>query len=145
MDRAPVIALATRALHAAMAGQDEQAAAFVQQINDTYGADGLMVALLAWCDTFTLNVTGGFTASGPVALRWRFEDTGTVQTADEVPPAARWAGRLLIARATDDQAMFNTLMASIPPDPRIVGDHVLALLDMVALNLRAPRQAGGVR
>ena len=47
-----------------------------------------------------------------------------------------WAGRLIVARANDDEAAFIGLVNSVPQDSAVMGDHIWALLSTVALSLR---------
>lgn len=137
MNRAPVIKLATTALHAAMRDDWPAATTAVQAINDRHGGRGLMAAILAWCDTAILKMTGSFTASGSVAVAFQAVETGEIGGADDVPAEVRWAGRLIAARAADDEPTFNALIESVPSDPKAMGAHVARLLEMVAINIRA--------
>src|SRR5437773_9726532 len=110
MDRETAVRIATVALHRAMADDLETAASYVQRLN---GTDWLGVAIVAWVDTFIAHTHRGFEYGGPVAVAWLHLPTGQVETADEVTPAMRWAGRLIAARAADDEASFYALLRSL--------------------------------
>ena len=133
--------LGTQALHAAMRDPHDLAGAapHVQALFDECGQDGLVRAILGWSDTL-INRSGIPTDGTPVRAAWMPYDPDDpnpqVKTADEIEPVARWAGRLLVARAALDQDAWNALMDSVPKDPAVMGDHVMELLGMIALNLR---------
>ncbi len=67
--------------------------------------------------------------------------TGKVTGADAAPPAARWAGRLIAARAADDEAGYAALLQA-PAEGGELGDCIMALLSMVALNLTRAGASG---
>ena len=134
-----VIPLASQALYAEMDGKHKTAGRSVQAISDRHGGEGLTIAILAWCDTLTHYKLGRFVADDPVAIAWQEQKTGRIETADEVPVEARWAGRVIAARAADDRPGFDALISALPHDAAAVGAHVAALLSMVALNVRAVR------
>ncbi|GHE32071.1 hypothetical protein GCM10017673_38570 [Streptosporangium violaceochromogenes] len=136
--------LATVALHAAMAGDTGRAVKAMQAISDETGGEGLMDAILAWCDTL-IGHTPGIEVGKPVALTWMEAETRRINTGpDEVRPTAVWAARLIAARAADDADTFHALMESVPHQPpTAMGDHVWELVQMVALNLREAAKARG--
>ncbi|MFI6819232.1 hypothetical protein ACIBG7_43075 [Nonomuraea sp. NPDC050328] len=128
--------LGTAALHAAMRTPHDLTAAVghVQALIDECEPDGLVRAILAWSDTL-IDRSGMFADGSLIQLMWLPEGADAAVFADDVEPLTRWSGRLLVARALDDQATWEALMDSVPDDPRVRGDHVLALLRIVALNL----------
>lgn len=134
--------LARTALWAAVRDDTDQAVAAVKSISSETGGEGLMDAILGWCDTAIAQA--GVEVGAPIRIAWMEAETLRVNAGpEEVRPTARWAGRLLAARAADDQDMFMALMDSIPHDPKAVGDHVWELVQMVALNLRGVAEQVG--
>ncbi|TMR90543.1 hypothetical protein [Nonomuraea basaltis] len=127
------VELALAALGAAIATDDDTASAALATIVTETGAPGLMDAIYVWCDTL-------ITQAGPSAMfldvEWADDETGHVIAPQDVPAEAQWAGRLLTARAEDDEETFVTLMRDLGTDPLRVADHVGALFDLVAVNLR---------
>lgn len=127
--------LATQALQAAMR-EDWDA---VRQSFADISADGRAAtfALMAWCD-WTLQAQAEMQglempASGPMPgiarPGWFDPDTGRVTLdADEMPPVARWAGRLIAARASMDEVQFQVLVGTLPGDGFERGQYALALL-----------------
>lgn len=131
--------LATQALHAARR-EDWDA---VKQSFADISADGKAVtfALMAWCDT---TIKAGADLMGqpspdagevaePVAEivrpAWIHAETGRVTLdADEMTPEARWAGRLVAARAAMDEVQWQVLVGTLPGDGFVRGQYVLALL-----------------
>lgn len=136
MNRPAVIKLATAALHAGMRGDWQAATRATQDINDRHGGDALLVAMLAWVDTFVVHRTGGSVSDKPVALAFQNAETGEIGSAADVRPEVRWAGQMIAARVADDKATWDALLATVPTDPKVVGAHVGALLEAVALGLR---------
>jgi hypothetical protein len=133
------IQLAGAALRAAMAGDWGAAGAAIQAASDECGGGGVELCVRSWCDT-TINrfrqVTGT-PANAPVRPVWVQADTSRVYAdADEVPPAVRWAGRVMAARASLDREAYEALLESIPHDDVAVGEHLHALLDSAAQTLR---------
>lgn len=142
--------LATRALHAAMK-EDWPA---VRQAFAEISADGRAVtfALMAWCD-WTLQAQAWmlgrpFPETGPVsdamvAPAWIEAETGRLITdADEMPPPARWAGRLVAARAAMDHVQFQVLIGTMPGDGFKRGEYATALLRSCAGIVALSRQGG---
>ncbi|TMR11047.1 hypothetical protein ETD86_37005 [Nonomuraea turkmeniaca] len=132
--------LARIALWAAVRDDNDRAVAALKAINEETGGEGLMDAILGWCDTAIAHI--GIEVGKPVKIAWMEAETQRINSGpDEVRPTARWAGRLLAARAADDHDTFMALIDTIPGGPKDVGDHVWELVQMVALNLRA-QQSG---
>jgi hypothetical protein len=142
--------LATQALQAAMR-KDWPA---VKQAFAEISTDGnaTMFALVAWCD-WTIQAQAemqGLTmpAAGPMPgiarPGWLDLDTGKVTLdADELPPAVRWAGRAVTARAAMDMTAFNSLVAAMPGDGIKRGEYAAALLTGCATMVSLARPAGG--
>jgi hypothetical protein len=128
-------ALAATALACARKGDWQAASGHVQQLGSECGPDGTLYAVMGWCDTLAAK-QGIDENSGPLALGWRDEDTGRFHLGGEgVPDRIRWAGQLIVARAALDEEMFWALIKALPKDPRVVGDHVGALLETVAITM----------
>lgn len=98
-----------------------------------FGADVLPQVMLAWVDT-TLNAQGVTADGRPARIVFGNPATGRVSDADDVPPEIAWAGRLLGARAADDEDTYRALMAAIPDED--VGRHITALLHCCAETCR---------
>ena len=136
------VQLAGVALTAARANDWPRAVKMLQRINDECGPDGAGRALLSLCDTAIAEM--GIPPGAPVHIQYKNIDTQQVQGADEVEKReVVWAGRMLAARAAQDQDTWDALIETLPDDPRVMGQHALALLQMVALNPRVYR--GGAR
>lgn len=141
--------LATQALNAAMA-EDWPA---VRKAFAGISTDGHAVtfALMAWCD-WTIQAQaalGGqeMPAAGPMPGTarpgWLNMDTGTISLdADEVPPTARWAGRLVAARSAMDIPQFEALVRALPGDGLERGPYAVALLLGCAGMIGLARKAG---
>jgi len=129
--------LAQIALYAEMANKTDEAVKALKAISDETGGEGLMDAILGWCDTLIGN-TPGIEVGKPVKVAWMEAETRRINSGpDEVHPTAVWAGQLIAARAADDADTFHALLESVPHQPpTAMGDHVYALLQMVSLNLR---------
>ena len=133
--RPPWHGLASAALRAGVRDEWVTAAKTVTRINAEHGGDVIPGVLAAWIDTMVLTC-GAPPADALVLLAWLNADTGTMQPADEVPPPARWAGRLILARAQLDREQFEALINSV--QSREEWTHgVLAVLRSCALSLRA--------
>lgn len=132
--------LAGNALRAAYADNLPLANTIIERIDAECGVEGVTLAILGWSDTLikrTPHLTGK-----PVRLAFMNADSGRVdENADDVPQEVRWAGRLIAARAADDEQTWNALIDALPRDEAAVGRHVGHLLQMVALNLRHLDQA----
>jgi len=136
--------LAKRALRAAMR-EDQDG---VRRSFAAISADGRAAAfaLTAWCDwtiQAQMKMQGlEMPAAGPMPglaqPGWLDLDTGrVVLDADEMPPVARWAGRLIAARAAADWDQFTALVRSLPDDGQERAQYAYALLsgcaEMVSL------------
>lgn len=132
--------LAKAALVAFMGDAHETAFKAVQRISDECGPDGVDLALLAWCDWMgaALGITN---YSGPVMLQFggmvEGGTIGQVTGADAVTrPEIVWAGRLIAARIAHDKDTYTALIETMPREPREVGRHVAAVLEVSALSMR---------
>ena len=124
--------IATIALHRAMAGDMEDAASYMSRLN---GTDGLVDAILGLCDTFIARVIGETEyGSRPVQMLLMNTETGEVQTADDAPVHARWAGRLIAARLANDEVGFMALLKA-PAEGAQLGDAIMGLLQSVAISV----------
>jgi hypothetical protein len=141
--------LAAVALYAAVRGDCPEVNRAMQAIDAETGGTGTLTALVAWCDTL---ITAQRRAAGlpddPVpgeeAARPGWVDSGAAQVtldAGDVPPAARWAGQLVAARAALDRDGFNALLTVLPADRKARGAYAGALLHACAAAARAT--AGG--
>jgi len=129
-DRERGIALATEALHAAMR---EDWPAMAETVTALSGSHALIWAVMAWCDTLIARWPGGLEAAGqPVLLGWLEDGRGPVQSAQDVPAPARWAGQVTAARAALDQDAFFALLRA-PAEGSDLGDCVQALVTSAAL------------
>ena len=127
--------LATRALNEAVR-EDWPA---VRKTFAEISADGRAVtfALMAWCD-WTIAAQCkilGRPMPGPgepaevARPGWWNAETGKITLdADAVPPAARWAGRLVAARAALDEVQWKVLVGTMPGDGFKRGEFAAALL-----------------
>jgi hypothetical protein len=138
-NRARAFDLTTAALQAAMTERWVAAGSALTAINTELGGAGVAYAIKALCDTLIgreRELTG--TEDGtPIRPAWFDTDRNRLSLdADEVPVEARWAGRLIAARAAMDRDSYDALIAAVGTDGRTVAAHVSALLQMVALTLR---------
>jgi hypothetical protein len=135
--RARVMFLAGAALQGAVDQDAPAAAAAINAISAEYGGEGLTEAIIAWCDTLTaaLPIPSGGDLAG---LGW-VDETGQARAADDVDPQVRWAGRIVMARAREDQDTFSALIAALPDDGAAVSQHLAVLLRLIATNLRPVR------
>ncbi|MCW2768158.1 MAG: hypothetical protein JWO11_4117 [Nocardioides sp.] len=137
MNRKRIISLASTAMYAAIAQDWPKANKATQAIGDEFGGDGVIAAALAWCDSMLAHTPGVDPTSGnPVRLTFKNLESGRVDNdANQVPPAIRWAGRIVAARAADDEPGFRGLIESLESDKQF-SEYIGALLSMVAANLR---------
>lgn len=127
-------ALAGMALRASARGQHAQARQHVERIARRYGDEVIPRVLLSMIDTVLARA--GHTPDGsPVRVAWLETGTGTVQDADEVPPAVRWAGRFFAARAADDETQAVALLRSVRTSEEW-GACALAVLNVCGTQLR---------
>lgn len=150
MDRAEVRAkakeYATTALHAVVRDDWAAASTALQAASDELGGRGLGDVIVLLCDTIigTQNRMAGrpefFAGPGVARPMWMNTETGRLDTdATAVPPAARWAGQLVAARAAMDLPAYNALLSAIPEDPRERSEHVARLLAGCAHTVKVER------
>lgn len=127
-------ALAEAALNHAIAQRGDAASEAMQTIAVKYGGDGIVRAVLLWIDALIHHSGRDDDRGKPATLTFLNHQTGTVESADEVPDDTAWAGRVIPARIVDDPDMFQALMNSCTAEtfPERVGE----LLGMVALAFR---------
>lgn len=132
MSRDPhAIQIAGVALRLAQQGDLGEAANYVKRLS---GSTGIIDACLAWIDTYMGVIYPDHKPGQPIAMRWLWTPTDETQTADDVQPPMRWAGRLIALRAADDYEGFMTLLRSVP-EGAALGDCIMALLHCVAESL----------
>lgn len=131
-ERERAMKIAAVALSRAKAGDLADAADYVKRLN---GTNGLIVAIVGWIDTYLATVYPEHRPGQQIAaVRWMNGPTGQIETADEVSPAMRWAGRLVAMRGADDEEGFYAVLRSAP-DGADLGDGIMALLHLVAYSL----------
>lgn len=120
--KARAVELATGVLEAAVAGEWKRASDLGSQIAGELGGDGVLIALVTWCDTFLKSRLARY---GPPAAgwvprpSWLDAQTGRLQlNADQVSAPYRWVGRLVCARYVRDDDMFTALVTSVPAGDR---------------------------
>lgn len=125
--------LAGAALTAALGGDWGRAGKLLQRVGDECGPDGVERAMLGWCDTLVAKM--GVAPGTPVRIAFQEAGDGKpVTDADEVSrEEIVWAGRMVAARAAADHAAWGALIDALPDDPRGVGRHVGAVLEVAAL------------
>jgi hypothetical protein len=128
------VTLAGQALHAAIADDWPSANSAVRSISQECGDRGVMTLIYGLCDTLA-HRQGISQEPGTVIPRWQLDGQGPIQTADDVPPPARWAGQFIAARIALDQPACEALLEAVPDDETF-SRNVSALLQCVALTLR---------
>lgn len=131
----PWLTQATFALQAAIDEDWPAAKQAVEQVAREHGVNEIPNVLLGLIDTLLIRT--GITS--PDALMFQAVETGAVTDADGVPPRIRWAGRLIMARARDDQAAFRALINSITSDEEW-SSNCSAVLETCALGIRRHQQ-----
>jgi len=136
-DRMRAVSLAGRAYRAAFR-EDWPAANAVMAEIGRQSPNVIALVLVAWCDTALAGqrqaagmpeLEDGKPAGELVQLVWADEEAGRWHAdADAVPPAARWAGRLLAARAALDLEAFQALLRAMPADGHERGAYGIAVL-----------------
>lgn len=135
-EAAAIKAMATTAYHAAMLGNGSGASAAVQAIGDTHGWRGVEYALRLWADTL-LGLQGirpgSYEARTAAPAFVDVEDGRITTDPNDVDAARQWAGRMIMARARDDEAEWTRNLHALPlADTAATGDHVLAVLQAAA-------------
>lgn len=125
--------LAADAFRAAQLRNLPAAGHYVRRIADEHGPDVIPNVLLAWIDT-ALHAAGLDDYGEPAHLTFGNLDNGDVTNdANDVDPLVAWSARLVNARLADDPATFDALLAAAQASERTWGEHVLTLLNCLAL------------
>lgn len=109
----------------------------LQRLNTECDANGLALALVAWCDTFAAHANGGTPEFGKVRMVEWCVDTGQVGVAPR--ETVRWATELIQARAQGDEAAFTALLDRLNSigDGFERGRYVVELVESIALTMRS--------
>lgn len=106
----------------------------------TGSAVPVQVALQAWADAYVQFVAPPPNGR-PIRLGMVDLETGEVIDVDSANPAARWAGRWVIARGTMDHGMCDALYADLCTRSEAdYNEAIQAVLQSVAACIRAKRQ-----
>lgn len=130
--------LATTAFWAGIAGDFDSAAETVQRIDVECGGPGVLLALLAWIDTYVDHVTDGEGAQrlapGTIFVE---ASTGRIDEADSarLAPEVRWAGDLIHAGAVRDMREFAHLMLHSGSNED-AGRRVMMVLELVTETIK---------
>jgi hypothetical protein len=127
------LTLTATALSHARAGSWSQTSADLQAMHDLYGGDGIQVLLYGLADAI-LVPQGGPGMPGELVMPVWVDPTGAIGNADDVPPAVRWAGRFVAARAVGDEAACTALVDSCTSDAEFC-QNVCAMLEVAAMTL----------
>lgn len=132
------IRLAQAVLSAALERKWPSVQNALERLNSECGADGLTLALVAWCDSFVEYANGGMPDDGVRArlAAWNV-DTGAVGAAER--PTVQWATDLIAARAAFDEDQFYAVLGRLNAigDGYQRGRHVLELIESIALTMRS--------
>lgn len=114
----------------------------IRELFDSYGSEGIFVALLAWCDAYADHASAGLTRTGgrraPMfMLAADGVSTGAVTSVDhaDLPPEVAWCGRLIRARCAMDLAETLKLWYELPNDD--IGPYVVQTLESVGSTISA--------
>jgi len=139
--------LVTQALHAALREDWPAAGKAMTAVSTETGGQGIYYAIRLLCDTAIGQQRRAGTLAdtpGPYRPGWMNAETGAVTLdADAVPAPARWAARLVTARAAMDQEAYHGLLAGMPEDGAERGAYAAALLHGTALAVKAAQDGGG--
>jgi hypothetical protein len=111
------------------------------------GRYGLGYAMQTWIDHYLQHISDGQWDGDPAffgAVRFYDVDTGQILDPETVgleSPEDLWVGRLIFARATNDEPTFTHYATSLPQDDVI--RHVLHLLHACAAVIRNTPPGGG--
>lgn len=132
-DPPPWLPLVSEALTAAVFEDWRSSVATLMQLQDEHGAEVLPVAMLAWIDTM-LDVVPQTTGKLVIPAFYCLAH-GHITDVDNTSPEVAWCGRLIAARANDDEQMYRALIDSVPTDEQYAR-NLATLLQTIALNLR---------
>jgi hypothetical protein len=136
----PWLPLASKILQGAVAEDWPKVQSGIKKFVRDHGTNQVPYLLRAMIDTL-LTRSQAYSEPGRLdRLVFQEKDTGQLSGVDEVPPATRWAGRLIMARAAMDQDQWVALMRSVG-NSQEWSACCDAVIQLVALNLRR----GGLR
>jgi hypothetical protein len=141
------VRLAAAAYHAALAGQWQKAGRAVERISDECSGEGIMTALMAWCDWYADHATDGNAGKARPRMKFINAKTGELddERSDRIPEHVRWAGQIIAARAALDEPKFMALINAMPEDGAQVGRYVMGVLECVATTVNGlPRGFAGM-
>lgn len=98
--------------------------------------DGIVTALIGWCDTVLAHLNGGVWDFAPMQVIPMAMETG--ELGGNVEPAKQWAFDLIQARGNGDQDGFEALLRKLAeiPDGWERGRYGSALLEICAVSIR---------
>ncbi|GGN40402.1 hypothetical protein GCM10010109_69470 [Actinoplanes campanulatus] len=98
--------------------------------------DGIIDALIGWCDTVLAHINGGTWDFSPMRVIPMAVETGELGGDLEAPK--QWAMDLIQARGNGDQAAFEALLRKVAevPDGWERGRYGSALLEICAMSIR---------
>ena len=134
------IRLARTALVAAIDGRNEASLDTLRRLWQECGADGMALAMQAWCDSFIDHATEGDPRPRRVRLGFVNSSTGAFDRdgSEQVPADVQWAGRLIQARAAMDRQAYEAVVAELPEgESDETGRCLAALLHVVAATVRS--------
>jgi hypothetical protein len=137
------IRLASIALYAMVDRNIDRAQNAFQRLA-TECPEGIIDALIGWCDTVLAHLNGGTWDFAPMRVIPMAIETGELGGDLEAPK--RWAMDLIQARGTGDEAAFMALMEKLVeiPDGFERGRYGSALLEICAVTIRT-MPSGAVR
>ena len=129
------VRLASVALYAMVEGNAPKAAAAFQRLAIEC-PDGIITALIGWCDTVLAHLNGGTWDFAPMQVVPMAVETGML--GGDVEPAKQWAFDLIQARGNGDQEAFEALLRQLAEisDGWERGRYGSALLEVCALSIR---------
>lgn len=132
------IRLAQAVLHAAVDRDWRKAERYMARLNAECAADGLGLALVAWCDALAEHANDGMPEFGKVHILDVDQDSGAALTDDTRTPQIRWCNRLVAARAAGDKQAFGALLAELNTIDAGMerGRYASALIQAVAGTIR---------
>ncbi len=67
------------------------------------------------------------------ALIWEADSSGETVTSDLLPPAMAWAGQIFNAHLCQDDALWDALMAAVPPTDTAMTEYAVTMLHMLVV------------
>lgn len=135
-------AIAAHAMQAAVNKDTSQANEWLRALailqNEANNSVPVQAALATWADAYVTNVVGEPEPDRAIALAFADTEFTRRMGADEVDPAALWAGRWIVARGRMDRDMCDALWADlVERDEEGFNDCLTALLTCTAAAIRA--------